>query len=116
MRLDQRSGDHVVEAHGRAIRASADVMAAVLERKRVERASNLCVLVGADLGLAPGRDVVRRARRRKQLRLLVGLEVLAWLPLRGGVRTASVLVSAPRTCATTCIVEVQQALAGEAIV
>jgi hypothetical protein len=74
------------------------------------------VLVGADLRIAPDRDVVQRRRRRQQVRLLVGLEVLARHPLGRRVPAHALLVGAPGEPAATSVAEIEQLLAGEAVV
>jgi hypothetical protein len=93
MRLDQHLAD--VEAHQVSIGARREVLPAVLAWQRVERLQDRRVLIAADLGLAPDRNVVGCRRSRKQRLSLLGLEVLERHALRRAVPPSAVLLETP---------------------
>ena len=75
----------VVEADEGAVGPRPQRLAHEGRRERVERLGDLGVLITRDLRVRPQRHLVRRGRRRPQVRLLDRLEVLAGPPLGPGV-------------------------------
>lgn len=105
-----------VEAHERAVDASAQLLADEARRQRVERLLDLGEMIAADLRLVPARDVVALRWRREQPRLLLGLEALERQALRARVTTQPVLLPAPALGVLARRLDRPQPLAGEAVV
>ncbi len=114
MRLDQHAA--VIEADGRAVGAGAQTHADPPSGQGVQRARHDGVVIAADLGVAPGREVVRLDWGWLEGGVLLGLEMLEGPALGARVPAVAVLLETPAACAGPGGVEVDQLFTGETIV
>src|SRR5581483_10621491 len=113
--VDLDAAGALVEADRGPIGPGSERVADIAGRQGVQGAGDLGMLVAADLGITPERDVVGHGRSRPEHRLLDGLEVLARPLERAAVATPAVVLEAPVEGVGPGRVEIHQGLAAEAV-
>src|SRR5205807_502051 len=106
----------VIEADEGAIGPGRQRLPDVARGQRVERLGDLGEMVAGHARRGPERDVVELGGRGTQVRLLLGLEVLAGAALGAGVDVDTVVVAAPGGGVGAGGGEIAQDLAPEAVV
>ena len=106
----------MVETHRDRVGTGAQRVAHPARRQRVEGLGHLSVLIARHLGIGPARDIVGRGGDRQERRSFFALEVLARQALGAGVAAHPVLVLTPMPRMAVGVLEIEQGLAGEAVV